>query len=486
MGKPRISSLEAWTRARLNLPEEAPSELLHNRLYARQAELLADTLLHAKTNAPYYANLLENAEELAQSLRAAALPRIGHSAPKALALTLERLPFTEAQALAASPERFLAVNHNEVEGIISLPTSGSSGPGKRIFCAQEDLAATVDFFVHGMRGVLSGKAEQRLALLMSGERPGSVGDLFAQAAHRLNLPCRVFGPPGAMDAAMDALLEFAPSCLVGLPGQLLALARHARAKHLAHSVDRVLFSGSAVSFALREAVAGGLGCDVFQHYGLTEAGLAGAVDCAAHAGCHSKELDWFLEIVSPEGRPLPVPGRDTVPEDFPPGAPSWSKAGELVLTTLTRRAMPLIRYRTGDAARLNALPCACGSPLLRLEILGRIADASLPELSRAKLEAALLPLPWTAGLRLYHCPAEGRFLILVVTAHDTPREDAAKRIRLALTPYAALARVPLAFALCSQEESLYLPGTMKQNLSLVSGEEYRSLCSRHSPLSIHV
>ena len=68
-------------------------------------------------------------------------------------------------------------------------------------------------------------------------------------------------------------------------------------------------------------------------------------------------LDLLPEVVDPlSGEPLP------------PGRP-----GELVLTTLQREALPLIRYRTGDMAVLTETPCACGSPLPRLQrVLGRI------------------------------------------------------------------------------------------------------------------
>lgn len=68
------------------------------------------------------------------------------------------------------------------------------------------------------------------------------------------------------------------------------------------------------------------------------------------SGYHLRELDLFLEILDPVTG-LPVPDGET---------------GEIVLTTLHREAMPLIRYRTGDAAAWLPGPCPCGSPLRRL------------------------------------------------------------------------------------------------------------------------
>ena len=81
------------------------------------------------------------------------------------------------------------------------------------------------------------------------------------------------------------------------------------------------------------------------------------MECRARNGYHLREADLFFEVVDPvSGSPVPD------------GTP-----GEVVFTTLTRRAMPLIRYRTGDVAAMLPGPCACGSPLRRLSrIAGRL------------------------------------------------------------------------------------------------------------------
>ena len=86
-------------------------------------------------------------------------------------------------------------------------------------------------------------------------------------------------------------------------------------------------------------------------------GVAG--ECAARAGLHLQEDHFLAEIVDPAtGAVLPA------------GA-----TGELVLTTLTREAFPLIRYRTGDLTSLDPAPCACGRTLARIErVAGRSDD----------------------------------------------------------------------------------------------------------------
>jgi phenylacetate-coenzyme A ligase PaaK-like adenylate-forming protein len=70
--------------------------------------------------------------------------------------------------------------------------------------------------------------------------------------------------------------------------------------------------------------------------------------------------------------------------------------GEVVVTTLSRRAMPLVRYRTGDLSRFLPGPCACGTALRRLErVRGRRGEVSLlrDEVTIATLDEALFEVP---------------------------------------------------------------------------------------------
>lgn len=101
------------------------------------------------------------------------------------------------------------------------------------------------------------------------------------------------------------------------------------------------------------------GCKVFTHYGMTESGYGGGVECEALNGYHMREADLYFEIINPET------GR-VVPDG------EW---GEAVFTTLTRQAMPLIRYRTGDFASFSPVPCPCGTFLKTMKrVKGRLEN----------------------------------------------------------------------------------------------------------------
>ncbi|MFC1782839.1 phenylacetate--CoA ligase family protein [Planctomycetota bacterium] len=101
------------------------------------------------------------------------------------------------------------------------------------------------------------------------------------------------------------------------------------------------------------------GIKAFDCYGLSEIiGPGVGAECIAQAGLHIFEDYFYAEIIDPEtGEPLPD-----------------GTEGELVLTTLSKWAMPMIRYRTRDITRIITEPCVCGRTVRRIEKIGRRSD----------------------------------------------------------------------------------------------------------------
>ena len=293
---------------------------------------------------------------------------------------LAALPFTTADDIRERGDRMLCVPATQVERIVTLPTSGTSGVPKRLRFSAADQELTVDFFCHGM-SVLA-RAGDRVAVLLPCERPGGVGDLLRLGLERLGATPVLHGPVGDVGAALGWLERERATVVVGIPVQVLALARHTLAEGRALAPRTVLLSTDHAPRALVAAIEDAWGCRVFDHYGTTETGLGGGVECEAHAGLHLREADLLFEVVEPtSGRPLPD-----------------GDEGEIVFTTLTREAMPLIRYRTGDLGRLLPGRCPCGSLLRRLgTVRARLADvAPLPgggRLALADVDEALFGVP---------------------------------------------------------------------------------------------
>ena len=344
--------LDAWLARQCGA---ATSRDLPARLAQKQLHLLRSMLDQAMQGA-FYATRLQGRERNLTTLE-----------------DLRHLPFTTAEDLRNWGD-FLCVSQGDVQRMVTLHTSGTTGQPKRLAFTDADLARTRDFFAVGMSQLV--RAGQRLAVLLpSAERPDGVADLLRQALGgagvevvapppQVHMPRQHHGENTALpqtDAkggvALARWLEQAEAhCLVAAPAQLANLLKWfptAGPKNLAG----VLSSAEPLDAALGQSLRQHWQCEVLDHYGLTETAYGGAVECTAHNGFHVRELDVFIEIVDISGSKVLQHGQ----------------AGEVVITTLQREAMPLVRYRTGDVARILPGPCACGSPLRRLgPVLGRI------------------------------------------------------------------------------------------------------------------
>jgi hypothetical protein len=160
------SSVDALTARRLGL--SLPLERLS--LEAAQMASLRRTVEHARAKSPWYRERLAGFDP--GSLRTSA--------------DLSRLPLLTSAELAAHGPRLVCVSQSEVARIITLQTSGSTGSPKRLHFTHDDLAATVDFFLHGM-----------LSLISPGQRAGPVA-FYPAGQHRGPAPA---GPWARKDCA---------------------------------------------------------------------------------------------------------------------------------------------------------------------------------------------------------------------------------------------------------------------------------------------
>jgi hypothetical protein len=261
-------------------------------------------------------------------------------------------PLTTADDLLSDPMAFLCISQSGVERVVTLPTRSADDRPKRLFFSAADLELSVDFFHHGFStGVAPG---QCMLILMPCERPGSVGDLLARGLARHGVDTTAHGPMHAAEAAVEAILTGSVDCLVGTPAQMTELARYPGAARIPSGQIKSVWLGTQNTRRTPiEEISRFWGCPVYQHYGVAEMCPGGGVECVARDGFHLREADLIIEIVDPETiRPVPD------------GA-----CGEVVVTTITREAMPLIRYRTGHTGTLNSDPCVCGSILRRLTLI---------------------------------------------------------------------------------------------------------------------
>ena len=264
---------------------------------------------------------------------------------------LRRLPFsTKADLREHYPFGLLAVPREELVRVHA--SSGTGGKATVVGYTRRDLDTWTDVMAR--------------CLATAGVRPGMLvhnangyglftGGLgFHQGAERLGATV-VPVSGGFTERQVTLLRDLQAQVLFATPSYALHIG-HALAEHGVAPGDLSLevgvFGGEPWTPAMGAAIEQALGLEAVNMYGLSEIiGPGVAVQCREErAGSHVNEDHFLAEVIDPEtGAPLPD------------GA-----EGELVFSTLTKEALPLLRYRTGDIASLDPTPCACGRTLARM------------------------------------------------------------------------------------------------------------------------
>lgn len=327
------SALEPWIMNKIGC-----REISREIIESWQLEKLKENIGYVKSNSNFYKNKLKNiSEDDIKSFR-----------------DFEKLPFTTSDELSKDSLHFLCISQKNIERIVSLDTSGTLGKPKRIYFTKEDQELTIDFFHYGMKCLV--KTGDRVLILLPGKTVGSVGDLLQKALNRMEIYSYIYDPSEKLEIA-EIIENEKISCIVGIPVSVLRIKRE-NEKLYNDNITRILLSTDYVPDTIIKELSTDK-CKVYTHYGMTEMGLGGGVECEALKGCHMREADMYFEIIDIEtGKNLPD-----------------GEYGEIVFTTLTRKGMPLIRYRTGDIGRFIDKPCICGTILKTMErVKGRIEN----------------------------------------------------------------------------------------------------------------
>jgi phenylacetate-CoA ligase len=271
---------------------------------------------------------------------------------------LTRLPFSTKAELRDTPLlRYAAVPNREIVRVHA--SSGTTG--RRTVCAYtaQDVDDWAEMFARCYRyaGVT---AEDRVQLAV-GYGLWTAGAGFQAGAERVGAMVVPTGP-GNTEMQLEMAREMGSTVIGATSSFALLLAELVERRGLRDEIAlRVGIVGSERwGDVARRRIESLLGIKTFDLYGLTELwGPGTGVECERHDGIHVWSDHYVVEIIDPETL-LPVP----------PGT-----LGEVVVTTLTKQATPLVRYRTRDLSYLYPEPCPCGSPYPRIaRIEGRSDD----------------------------------------------------------------------------------------------------------------
>jgi len=314
-------------------------------LQALQLERLQATLRRVYQNVPFYWQLFDRLKFLPDNFKSLE--------------DLKRLPFTRKSDLRDSyPYGMFAVSLREVVRIHS--SSGTTGKPTVVGYTRNDIRIWSDLVARFLAA--GGVTKDDVVQISFGYGLFTGGFGLHYGAERIGASV-IPVSAGNTQRQIMIMQDFRTTALVCTPTYALYLAEvmaemNVDPKSIALRVG--LFGSEPWSENMRREIEEKLSVLATDNYGLSEVigpGVAG--ECERKNGLHLFEDHFYPEIIDPEtGEVLP-----------------YGEEGELVLTTLTKEAFPLIRYRTGDVSRLNPAPCRCGRTSIRMaRVSGRTDD----------------------------------------------------------------------------------------------------------------
>jgi len=272
---------------------------------------------------------------------------------------LRRLPFTTKDDLRASyPYDMFAVPLREVVRIQA--SSGTTGLPTVVGYTKNDLKHWSNLVA---RLLTAGGVTQNDIVQIAfdyGLFTGAFG--FHYGAERIGASVIPISS-GNTQRQIKLMQDFRTTALLCTPSYAMALSEailESGTPVSSLSLKYGLFGAEPWSESVRAELQDRLKIVATDNYGLSEVmgpGVAG--ECIERNGLHINEDHFFVELVNPETLEPVGPG----------------ETGELVITTLTREAFPLIRFRTRDLTRFMTEPCRCGRTLMRMsKVMGRTDD----------------------------------------------------------------------------------------------------------------
>ena len=295
---------------------------------------------------------------------------------------IEKLPFMTNEDLAAAyPLGLLAVPRSEIIRIHA--TSGTTGKPKIGAYTRRD----VDIWAEGVARcmAMAGVTREDIVLVSYGYGlfTGGLGAHYgAEKLGAMVIPVST----GNTQKLITMLIDFQATVIACTPSYLLHIAETLEREN---KVDQIklkccICGAEPWTDEMRDQIEKRLHIKAYDIYGLTEMmGPGVANDCEFHRGLHVWEDHFLPEIIDPATGKHVAPG----------------ESGELVMTTLTKEGLPLIRYRTRDLTSLQYEPCQCGRTMARIQrFKGRTDDMLIIKgvnVFPTQVEAALLTIDGT-------------------------------------------------------------------------------------------
>ena len=272
---------------------------------------------------------------------------------------VEDLPFTKKTDLRNHfPFGLFAVPHEQVIRVHA--SSGTSGPPTVVGYTLRDIANWANMMARCLTMVGINSTDVFQNAVSYGLFTGGLGMHYgAELVGAMVVPSGT----GGTVKQIEMIRNYGVTAVHATPSYALYLAETTKELGLDPTRDLPLktgcFGAEPWSYNTRSILERELGVKAYDSYGLSELNGPGvAFECKEQDGLHFWSDHFIVEVVKPDGTPC-----------------KEGERGELVLTSLTKEALPLLRYRTGDVTYIKGSDCACGRTSIRTaKILGRVDD----------------------------------------------------------------------------------------------------------------
>ncbi|RED37610.1 phenylacetate-CoA ligase [Rhodopseudomonas thermotolerans] len=398
-----MTALPAFREPTVHMHDRAIETMPRPQLAALQFERLRKIVERAYRDVPHYRNSFDQAGVKPADLASLA--------------DIAKFPFTKKTDLRDNyPFGMFAVPRNQMPRIHA--SSGTTGKPTVVGYTRTDLDNWADLMARSMVGAGISPDDIVHNAYGYGLFTGGLGAHYG--AERLG--CTVVpASGGGTERQVQLITDFGANALCSTPSYALNIAEVAEQMgvNLRDAPLRVgLFGAEPWSDAMRRDLETRLGIKAVDVYGLSEI-MGPGVACECHVaqnGLHGWEDHFLFETIDPETLQV-----------LPMGS-----VGELVITTLTKEALPMIRYRTRDITSLNTEPCACGRTHLRImRVTGRDDDMLIirgVNVYPSQVESVLVGFPGIAPhyqIVLTREKALDAMTVEVEIAPDAPRDEAA-------------------------------------------------------------
>ncbi|MNJ89060.1 Phenylacetate-coenzyme A ligase [compost metagenome] len=269
------------------------------------------------------------------------------------------LPFTTKEDLSQNNRDFLCVPTDQIAEYVT--TSGTSGKPVTIYLTRKDLLRLAKNEKESFE-LTGAKAGDLFQLMTTIDKQFMAGLAYYLGVQELNAGMIRIGP-GVPALQWNSILENKPTILIAVPSFLINLIDYAKQNGIdmnQTSVRAAICIGEPIreddlsENVLAKRIHADWNIELFSTYASTEMGAA-FTECASHRGGHLNEDLIFLEVLDEAGNEVPN-----------------GEKGEIVISTIGTEGTPLIRYKTGDVARIYRETCSCGRTSPRIgPILGR-------------------------------------------------------------------------------------------------------------------